>query len=87
MAIFHLQVVELNQNKENPKEIVPTYYMMTVKPAAFSGAPPDAPTPFLHVASLIKFDTYAITHGPFTTAESMLSDFFVDYSQFTRGVW
>ncbi|XP_014680674.1 PREDICTED: mediator of RNA polymerase II transcription subunit 14-like [Priapulus caudatus] len=61
-------VVEFNESEEDRRIIVPTYYMMTAKVAAYEGAPPDTPTPYLRVTSLIQFDTYAITHGPFTQA-------------------
>lgn len=59
-----------------PCEIECSFYMAVVKHSSIDGDPNDdnieaeIPKMYLKVQSLIEFDTFVTTHGPFTSVDS-----------------
>lgn len=73
---FHLQIVELKEKESASYEIDCAFYMAVVKPSSIEDNPDDdtietdIPKVYLKVQTLIEFDTFVATHGPFTSIDS-----------------
>lgn len=75
-------IVELQERADNPSELEYTFYLVSVirstgheqsdKPANTPENPePELPKMFMKVMTLIEFDTFAATHGPGTSVETI----------------
>lgn len=64
------------EKESAPCEIECSFYMAVVKHSSIEGDPHDdsieaeIPKMYLKVQSLIEFDTFVTTHGPFTSVDS-----------------
>jgi len=74
-----LQIVEFKEKESSPCEIDCSFYLAVVKHSSIEDDPHDdsieteIPKMYLKVLTLIEFDTFVITHGPFTSVDGMLS--------------
>jgi hypothetical protein len=74
-----LQIVEFKEKESSPCEIDCSFYLSVVKHSSIEDDPHDdsieteIPKMYLKVLTLIEFDTFVITHGPFTSVDGMLS--------------
>lgn len=65
-------VIEFKERENYPCEVDCNFYLAVVKPSSIEDNPDDEsieteiPKVFLKVQSLIEFDTFVATHGPFT---------------------
>jgi len=68
-------VVELSQKEHSPCEIDCTFYLTVVKPSTLEDEPQQAddeqeiPKMYLKVITFIEFDSFVMTHGPFTSVD------------------
>ncbi|XP_044010712.1 mediator of RNA polymerase II transcription subunit 14 isoform X2 [Aphidius gifuensis] len=73
-------IVAFNEKESSPCEIECSFYLVVVKPSSIEDDPNDdsieteIPKMYLKVQSLIEFDTFVITHGPFTSVDSEVTD-------------
>ncbi|KAF7268704.1 mediator complex subunit 14 isoform X1 [Rhynchophorus ferrugineus] len=71
-------IVEINEKENNPCEIDCSFYICVVKHSSIDDNPNDEtieteiPKVFLKVQTLIEFDTFVATHGPFTCIDGSL---------------
>ncbi|XP_028152767.1 mediator of RNA polymerase II transcription subunit 14 isoform X2 [Diabrotica virgifera virgifera] len=71
-------IVELKEIESNPCELDFLFYLAVVKHSSIDDSPDDdsieaeAPKVFLKVQTLIEFDTFVSTHGPFTSVSGTL---------------
>jgi len=71
-----LQIVAFKEKESSPSEIECSFYLAVVKHSSIEDDPHDdsieteIPKMYLKVQSLIEFDTFVITHGPFTSVDS-----------------
>jgi mediator of RNA polymerase II transcription subunit 14 len=69
-------IVELKEKDSAPCEVDCAFYMAVVKPSSIEDNPDDdsieteIPKVYLKVQTLIEFDTFVATHGPFTSIDS-----------------
>lgn len=69
------QIVELKEKPNNPCEIDCNFYMAVVKHSSIEDNPNDdtieteIPKVYLKVQTLIEFDSFVATHGPFTSID------------------
>lgn len=70
-----LQVVELKEKETSPCEMECCFYLAVVKHSSIEDNPNDdsieteIPKMYLKVQTLIEFDTFVTTHGPFTSVD------------------
>lgn len=70
------QIVAFKEKESSPCEIECSFYLAVVKHSSIEDDPHDdsieteIPKMYLKVQSLIEFDTFVITHGPFTSVDS-----------------
>lgn len=68
-------IVELKEREHSPCEMDFSFYMILVKHSSIDDNPDDEsieseiPKMFLKVQTLIEFDTFVVTHGPFTNVD------------------
>ncbi|CAH1996692.1 unnamed protein product [Acanthoscelides obtectus] len=68
-------IVELKEKENSPCEIDCAFYMTVVKHSSFEDNPDDdsieteIPKVYLKIQTLIEFDTFVSTHGPFTSID------------------
>lgn len=73
-------IVTFKEKESAPCEIECSFYMAVVKHSSIEGDPHDdsieaeIPKMYLKVQSLIEFDTFVTTHGPFTSVDSGNND-------------
>ncbi|XP_034941406.1 mediator of RNA polymerase II transcription subunit 14 [Chelonus insularis] len=73
-------IVAFKEKELSPCEIEFSFYLAVVKPSSIEDDPHDEsieteiPKMYLKVQSLIEFDTFVITHGPFTSVDTDVSD-------------
>jgi len=85
-----LQIVEFKEKESSPCEIDCSFYLAVVKHSSIEDDPHDdsieteIPKMYLKVLTLIEFDTFVITHGPFTSVDGMLS---VLYLHIANLIW
>ena len=78
-CFLSLQIVEFKEKESSPCEIDCSFYLAVVKHSSIEDDPHDdsieteIPKMYLKVLTLIEFDTFVITHGPFTSVDGMLS--------------
>ncbi|XP_072757174.1 mediator of RNA polymerase II transcription subunit 14 isoform X4 [Anoplolepis gracilipes] len=71
-----LLIVAFKEKENSPCEIECSFYLAAVKHSSIEDDPHDdsieteIPKMYLKVQSLIEFDTFVITHGPFTSVDS-----------------
>lgn len=69
-------VIEFKEKESAPCEIDCSFYLVVVKNSSIEDNPDDdtveteIPKVFLKVQSLIEFDTFVVTHGPFTSIDT-----------------
>lgn len=73
--ISYLQIVELKERTNSPCEMDFSFYMILVKHSNVDDKPDESieseiPKKYLKVQTLIEFDTFVVTHGPFTNVDS-----------------
>lgn len=72
---MQLQVVTFKEKENNPCEIDCSFYLAVVKHSSIEDNPDDEsveteiPKVYLKVQTLIEFDTFVVTHGPFTSID------------------
>lgn len=82
-----LQVVELKEKETSPCEMECCFYLAVVKHSSIEDNPNDdsieteIPKMYLKVQTLIEFDTFVTTHGPFTSVDGKHFVFCIDYRQ------
>lgn len=70
-----MQIVAFSEKECSPCEIGCTFYLAVVKPSSIEEDPHDesieteTPKMYLKLQSLIEFDSFVITHGPFTSVD------------------
>ncbi|KYN27989.1 Mediator of RNA polymerase II transcription subunit 14 [Trachymyrmex cornetzi] len=75
-----LPIVAFKEKESSPCEIECSFYLAVVKHSSIEDDPHDdsieteIPKMYLKVQSLIEFDTFVITHGPFTSVDSGNND-------------
>ncbi|XP_072757173.1 mediator of RNA polymerase II transcription subunit 14 isoform X3 [Anoplolepis gracilipes] len=75
-----LLIVAFKEKENSPCEIECSFYLAAVKHSSIEDDPHDdsieteIPKMYLKVQSLIEFDTFVITHGPFTSVDSGNND-------------
>ncbi|EFN69905.1 Mediator of RNA polymerase II transcription subunit 14, partial [Camponotus floridanus] len=73
-------IVAFKEKENSPCEIECSFYLAVVKHSSIEDDPHDdsieteIPKMYLKVQSLIEFDTFVITHGPFTSVDSGNND-------------
>lgn len=73
-----VQVVEFKEKESSPCEIDCSFYLAVVKQSSIEDNPDDEtieteiPKVYLKVQTLIEFDTFVVTHGPFTSIDGKL---------------
>lgn len=76
-----LQIVEFKEKESNPCEVDCSFYLAVVKHSSIEDNPDDEsieteiPKVYLKLQTLIEFDTFVVTHGPFTSIDGK---FYVD---------
>lgn len=74
-----VQIVELKEKENAPCEVDCNFYLAVVKHSSIEDDPHDdaieseIPKMYLKVLTLIEFDTFVTTHGPFTTIDGKVS--------------
>lgn len=69
-------IVAFKEKETSPCEIECAFYLAVVKHSSIEDDPHDdsieteIPKMYLKVQSLIEFDTFVITHGPFTSVDN-----------------
>lgn len=69
--------MEFKEKENSPCEIDCCFYLALVKHSSIEDDPHDdtieteIPKMYLKVLTLIEFDTFVITHGPFTSVDGM----------------
>lgn len=69
-------IVTFKEKETSPCEIECSFYLAVVKHSSIEDDPHDdsieteIPKMYLKVQSLIEFDTFVITHGPFTSVDN-----------------
>ncbi|KAK0164402.1 hypothetical protein PV328_003035 [Microctonus aethiopoides] len=69
-------IVAFKEKESSPSEIECLFYLAVVKPSSIDDDPHDEnieteiPKMYLKLQSLIEFDTFVITHGPFTSVDN-----------------
>lgn len=72
-----LQIVEMKEKETSPTEMDYTFYLAVVKQSSIEDDPHDdsieteIPKMYLKVLTLIEFDSFVTTHGPFTAVDGM----------------
>lgn len=72
---MYVQIVELKEKENSPCEVDCNFYLAVVKHSSIEDDPnddtiePEIPKMYLKVLTLIEFDTFVTTHGPFTTID------------------
>lgn len=75
IIICCFQIVELKEKESSPCEIECLFYLAVVKHSSIEDDPHDdsieaeIPKMYLKVLTLIEFDTFVTTHGPFTSVD------------------
>lgn len=70
-------MVEFKERDNSPCEIDCSFYLAVVKQSSIEDNPDDEtieteiPKVYLKVQTLIEFDTFVVTHGPFTSIDGM----------------
>lgn len=73
-------IVAFKEKENSPCEIECSFYLAVVKHSSIEDDPHDdsieteIPKMYLKVQSLIEFDTFVITHGPFTSVDSEVGE-------------
>lgn len=73
-----LQIVEFKEKESSPCEVECSFYMAVVKHCSIEDNPNDDsietefPKVFLKLLTLIEFDTFVVTHGPYTAVDGEL---------------
>lgn len=73
---YYFQIVAFKEKESSPSEIECLFYLAVVKPSSIDDDPHDEnieteiPKMYLKLQSLIEFDTFVITHGPFTSVDN-----------------
>ncbi|XP_015120340.1 mediator of RNA polymerase II transcription subunit 14 isoform X1 [Diachasma alloeum] len=73
-------IVAFKEKESSPCEIECSFYMASVKPSSAENNSQDEnieseiPKMYLKLQSLIEFDTFVITHGPFTSVDSGINE-------------
>lgn len=66
-------IVELKEKPDSMHEVQLNYHLLTVKPVSLeydsSSGTSDLPCSFLTAVSLVQFDCFIVTHGPFTIVD------------------
>jgi hypothetical protein len=75
--------VEFKEKESTQCEIDCSFYLAVVKHSSIEDDPHDdsieteIPKMYLKVLTLIEFDTFVITHGPFTSVDGMLPSLYL----------
>lgn len=83
--------MELKEKESAPCEVDSAFYMVVVKPSSIEDNPDDdtieteIPKVYLKVQTLIEFDTFAVTHGPFTCIDGASDGDHVDIGKRKTG--
>lgn len=76
MFIF-FKIVELKEKESSPCEVECGFFLAVVKQSSIEDNPHDdtieteIPKMYLRVLTLLQFDTFIVTHGPFTSVDGM----------------
>lgn len=69
--------MELKEKESSPCEVECGFYLAVVKQSSIEDNPNDdtieteIPKLYLKVLTLLQFDTFVVTHGPFTSVDGM----------------
>lgn len=70
-----MQIVEFKEKESSPCEVDCSFYLAVVKHSSIEDNPDDEsieteiPKVYLKLQTLIEFDTFVVTHGPFTSID------------------